>query len=158
MEEYEKKRVVSRAEIETILYTGFIAILIGGGAGVYFPLVMGKSISADSIATYVFAVLAPFLVDMLLPEPYWPKLLKRTRMWVGVGCALAAVFAMSALLRDGKSWDMTLAALGTAIVLVVWFRLAVLSGRYIPEVPMQTKAPIGGENLSPQSLEGGGLN
>ena len=156
MEEYEKTREISRAEIETILSTGLIAILIGGGAGVYFPLVMGKPMSADSIATYVLAVLAPFWVDMLLPEPYWPKLLKRTRMWVGVGCALAAVLAMSALLRDGKSWDMTLAVLGTVIVLVVWFWLAVLSGRYKPEEPIQPKPP-GGVHPSPEGLTGSGL-
>lgn len=107
MEEQKQQREITRAEIETILSTGLIAIIIGGGAGVYFPLVMGKAISADSLATYVLAVLAPFWVDMLLPEAYWSNLLKKTRMKVGVGCAVAAVLATSALLRDGKSWDMT---------------------------------------------------
>ncbi|MBI5626688.1 MAG: hypothetical protein HY935_05740 [Nitrosomonadales bacterium] len=157
MEDKGKRREITRSEIETIFSTGFIAVLIGGGAGVYFPLVMGKTISADSLATYVLAVLAPFWIDMLLPEPYWPKLSKKTRMLVGVGCAIAAVLAMSALLRDGKAWDMTLAALGTVFVLVVWFFLAVLSERYIPELPMNSKAPLGGEKISPDTLEGGGL-
>ena len=157
MEEHTQKREVTRAEVETILFTGLIAVLIGGGAGVYFPLVMGKAISADSLATYVLAVLTPFWIDMLLPEASWPKLLKKTRMLVGVGCAVAAVLAICALLRDGKSWDMTLALLGTAIVLIVWFYLAVLSDRYIPEKPVQSKAPMGGENPSSSGLGGSGL-
>jgi hypothetical protein len=152
----EQKRNVTWVEIKTILLTGLIAVLIGGGAGVYFPLVMGKSISADSVATYVFAVLAPFWIDVLLPEQYWSKLSKSTHMQVGFGCVIAGLFAIFALLRDGKTGDITLAVLATVIVLVVWFWLAVLSERYKPEVQTQPKPP-GGPNPSPEDLAGGGL-
>lgn len=63
----------SRAEIETILTYGLIAVVVGGGAGVYLPLTMGKNLSSDALSTYIFAMLAPFWVDTLLHEPYWKR-------------------------------------------------------------------------------------
>lgn len=146
-----------RAEIETILTYGLIAVVVGGGAGVYLPLAMGKNLSSDALSTYIFAMLAPFWVDALLHEPYWKKLTKVIRMRIGLGCASAAILAIIALIRDGKSWDLTLGGLGTLLVLVVWFFLALYSGRFAPDEPISTKEPIGGPKAKPADLSGGGL-
>ncbi|MBI4937546.1 MAG: hypothetical protein HY846_04910 [Nitrosomonadales bacterium] len=146
-----------RAEIETILTYGLIAVVVGGGAGVYLPLTMGKNLSADALSTYIFAMLAPFWVDALLHEPYWKKLSKVIRMRIGLGCASAAILAIIALIRDGKSWDLTLGGLGTLLVLVVWFFLALYSGRFAPDEAIPPTGPLGGSEVTSAHLSGGGL-
>lgn len=153
----DNMKLTGRAEIETILIYGLIAAVVGGGAGVYLPLTMGKDLSADALSTYIFAMLAPFWVDALLHEAYWKKLSKVVRMRIGLGCASAAILAIIALIRDGKSWDLTLGGLGTLLVLVVWFFLALYSGRFAPDVPISTKEPIGGPKPKPDDLNGEGL-
>jgi len=70
MSTYQENRQVSAAERETILVYGLLVLLIGGGIGVYFPLLIDKSLSADSLATYALAALAPLWTDILLPEKY----------------------------------------------------------------------------------------
>lgn len=147
----------SREEIEAIFTYGFVAVVVGGGAGVYIPLLMGKDLSSDSLATYIFAVLAPFWVDALLHEPYWDKLSKAKRMRVGLGCAVAAVLGVVALIRDGKSGNLAAGLLGSLIVLGVWFFLARYSERFRPEPPTPPKGSLGGNKVSPEKLEGGGL-
>ena len=153
----QQNNKTSREEIEAIFIYGFIAVVAGGGAGIYLPLLMGKQLSSDSLATYIFAVLAPFFVDALLHEPYWNKLSKAIRMRIGLGCTLAAILGVVALIRDGKSWNLTSGLLGSLFVLVVWFFLARFSGRFKPEPPGPAKGSIGGKDLSPAKLEGGGL-
>ena len=147
----------SRAEIETILTYGLIAVVIGGGAGVYLPLAMGKNLSSDALSTYIFAMLAPFWVDALLHEPYWKRLTKVIRMRIGLGCASAAILAIIALIRDGKSWDLTLGGLGTLLVLAVWFFLALYSGRFAPDETIPPTGSLGGSDVTPAHLIGGGL-
>ena len=157
MNKHEEPQAPSKAEIETILTYGLIAVVVGGGAGVYLPLFMGKHLSADSLSTYIFAVLAPFWVDALLHEDYWKKLSKAVRMRIGLGCALGVLFGVLALIRDGKSWDLTFGVIGSLLVLVVWYFLARFSGRFAPDAPKPPTGPLGGENLSPQNLDGQGL-
>lgn len=49
-----------RKAIEAIVWYGVFAVVIGGGAGVWLPLIIpGKSLASDGLATYVFAILAP---------------------------------------------------------------------------------------------------
>lgn len=146
-----------RAEIETILTYGLIAVVVGGGAGVYLPLAMGKNLSSDALSTYIFAMLAPFWVDALLHEPYWRKLTKVIRMRIGLGCATAAILAVIALIRDGKSWDLTMGGLGTLLVLVVWFFLALYSGRFAPDEIILPTGSLGGTEVASSHLNGGGL-
>ncbi|MDZ4252407.1 MAG: hypothetical protein U1A72_07510 [Sulfuritalea sp.] len=147
----------SREEFEAIFTYGFVAVVVGGGAGVYLPLLMGKELSSDSLATYIFAVLAPFWVDALLHESYWNELSKAIRMRIGLGCAFAALLGVVALIRDGKSWNLTSGLFGSLIVLVLWFFLARYSGRFRPEPPRPPKGSLGGNELSPARLDGGGL-
>ncbi len=144
-------------EIQTALIYGLIVVLGGGSAGIYIPLLMGKDLSADSLSTYIFAILAPCCADAFLHEPYWKKLSKFVRMVIGLGLTLAALLALSALIRSGKSWDLTSGVLGTLFVLVVWFLLALYSGRFTPDEVISTTGPLGSADITPAHLEGGGL-
>jgi len=148
---------VTRAEVETILLYGLVAVVLGGGAGIYLPTLMGKGIGTDALATYVFAMLAPFWVDALLYEEYWKKLSKRKKMRIGVGCALSAAFAIASLLGEHKGWGMPSAVVSTVLVLTVWFFLALYSGRFAPEPTIPPTGSIGGQTPSTSGLSGGGL-
>src|SRR5207244_1921603 len=105
MSTYQENRSITAAERETILVYGVLVLLIGGGIGVYFPLLLDKSINAESLATYALAALAPLWTDILLPEKYWKSLSIRGRMRIGAACGFAALFSFMALVRNGKSFD-----------------------------------------------------
>ena len=111
-----------QSAIEAILWYGAFAVVIGGGAGVWLPLLIpGKTLASDSVATYIFAILAPLLADAVLHEPYWKKLSKIIRMRLIAVCGLAGALAVTALVRDGKSYDWTTGLIGVVLSLVVWF-------------------------------------
>ena len=143
---------------QAILWYGLFALVIGGGAGVWLPLIIsGKSLTADGLATYVFAVLAPLMADAVLHEPYWQELSKAVRMKILGICGISGALALIALLRDGKDYDWTAGLLGTGLALIVWFITAKLSLRFAPETGSPPKGPIGGKEVSQEKLQGGGL-
>ena len=147
-----------RSAIEAIIWYGVFAVVIGGGAGVWLPLLIpGKNLASDSLATYVFAILAPLLADAVLHEPYWKKLSKIIRMRLIALCGLAGALAIIALVRDGKSWDWTTGMLGMVASLVVWFFISLYSERFEPEETAPPTGAQGGSNVSPANLSGGGL-
>lgn len=147
-----------RSAIEAIVWYGVFAVVIGGGAGVWLPLLIpGKNLASDGLATYVFAILAPLLADAVLHEPYWKKLSKIIRMRLIALCGLAGALAIVALVRDGKSWDWTTGLLGMAVSLIVWFLISLYSERFEPEETAPPTGAQGGSNVSPSNLSGGGL-
>ena len=44
MSVYQENRTITAAERETVLIYGVLVLLIGGGIGVYFPLLLDKAI------------------------------------------------------------------------------------------------------------------
>lgn len=155
MSTYQENRQISAAERETVLFHSVLVLLIGGGVGVYFPLLIGKSLSAESLATYALAALAPLWTDILLPEKYWKTLSIRWRMRIGVACGIAVLFSFIALIRNGKSCDMTFSALGALGVLLIVYQVSVLSARFAPD--SQPTTEDGGPNPTSDKLGGGGL-
>jgi hypothetical protein len=147
-----------RSAIEAIIWYGLFAVVIGGGAGVWLPLLIpGKSLASDGLATYVFAILAPLLADAVLHEPYWKKLSKIIRMRLIALCGLAGSLAIAALVREGQSWDWTTGLLGMAASLVVWFFISLYSERFEPEETAPPTGAQGGSSVSSNNLSGGGL-
>jgi hypothetical protein len=155
MASYLESREITRAERETVFLYGVLVLLIGGGIGVYFPLILNKSIDAESLATYALASLAPLWTDIVLPERYWKEVSKRARMRIGASCGLAALFAFAALIRSGKPFDLTCATIGTFIVLGIFYHVSILSEKFKPDSPPKTED--GGANVSSEKLGGGGL-
>ncbi|NTV15725.1 MAG: hypothetical protein HGA96_17640 [Desulfobulbaceae bacterium] len=153
-DETSKKRKTK----EAICWYGAFAVVLGGGAGVWLPLIIpGKTLASDGLATYVFAILAPLLADAVLHEPYWKKLSKIIKMRLVALCGLAAALAIAALLRGGQSWDWTAGLLGMAVSLVVWFFISLYSGRFEPDETIPTTGSLGGTEVTPAHLNGGGL-
>lgn len=151
----DKKR---QSTIEAIIWYGMFAVVIGGGAGVWLPLLIpGKTLASDGLATYIFAILAPLLADAVLHEPYWKKLSKAVRMRVMASCGLAGALAIAALFRDGKSWDWTTGLAGVVVSLVIWFFISLYSGRFEPDETSPPTGAQGGSTVSPANLIGGGL-
>jgi peptidoglycan/LPS O-acetylase OafA/YrhL len=148
-------RDVSAEEVRTIILYGFAALVLGGGAGMWVPLVIGKSVSGDALGTYIYALAAPFYLDVLLREKYWEKIKKEKRISLGVGLAAAAALALAAIARDGKAGDIAAGVFGTLIILVVWFVLAVYSERFVPDP--EPRSSMGGREVSEEQLGGGGL-
>lgn len=149
-----------KATREAILYYGVFAVVLGGGAGVWLPLLIpGKQLAPDGLASYVFAILAPLLADAILHhEPYWKSLSKTKKMKLAAGCGLAGALALAALVRDGKDWDWTTGFLGVVVSLVVWYSISYLSGRFAPDDPTPPQGAQGGASVTPGQLEGGGLD
>jgi len=132
--------------------------VLGGGAGISIPLVMpGKTLAPDGLATYVFAVLAPLMADAFLHEPYWKSLSKKIRMRILVACTVAGVAALTALLRDGKTWDWAAGWIGVVASLVIWFFLTKFSRRFEPDNTNPPKGPMGGATVDATKLPGAGL-
>lgn len=147
-----------RGAIEAILWYGVFAVVIGGGAGVWLPLLIpAKNLASDGLATYIFAILAPLLADAVLHEPYWKKLSKIIRMRLIALCGLAGALAVTSLVRDGKSWDWTTGFLGMAVSLVIWFFISLYSGRFDPDETTPPTGSLGASKVSPANLGGGGL-
>ena len=147
-----------RGAIEAIVWYGLFAVVIGGGAGVWLPLfIPGKNLASDGLATYVFAILAPLLADAVLHEPYWKKLSKIVRMRLVALCGIAGALAVVALVRAGKTWDWTTGLLGMTASLIVWFFISLYSERFEPDETIPPTGPMGGSEVSPVHLSGGGL-
>lgn len=147
-----------KSAIEAIAWYGLFAVVIGGGAGVWLPLIIpGKNLASDGLATYIFAILAPLLADAVLHEAYWKKLSKIVRMRLIALCGVAGALAIAALVRDGKSGDWTTGLLGMAVSLVVWFFISLYSERFEPDDAVPPTGSLGGSDVSPANLGGGGL-
>jgi hypothetical protein len=147
-----------KGTIEAIAWYGLFAVVIGGGAGVWLPLLIpGKTLASDGLATYIFAILAPLLADAVLHEPYWKKLSKIIRMRLIALCGVAGALAITALVRDGQSGDWSTGLLGMAASLVVWFFISLYSGRFEPDETIPPTGSLGGSDVSPGNLSGGGL-
>ena len=116
-------------EVVAILLYGAAALVIGGGAGIYVPLLMGKEAGVDTFATYAFAILAPAFLDALF-EPYWRDLRLVQQMLIGFLCFAAAALAGGSLLKEHHSLSIPAALLATALVLIVWFIMSLSSGRF----------------------------
>lgn len=143
---------------EAILWYGLFAVVIGGGAGVWLPLLIpGKSLAPDGLATYIFAVLAPLLADAVLHEPYWKDLSKAVRMKIVGSCGIAGSLALIALLRDGKPGDWSAGLVGAIVALVVWYFIAKFSHRFETEPAAIPTGSFGGPDISPTKLSGDGL-
>lgn len=141
-------------EVASILLYGAAALVIGGGAGIYIPIVMGKEAGVDAFATYAFAILAPAFLDALF-EPYWRELKLIQQMTIGFLCVTAAALAGISLLR-AHEWSMVVALIATALVLVIWFIMSLASGRFRRSDPTP-KGSIGGADLDTADLGGEGL-
>lgn len=148
-------RPISNTEHKTILYYGLVVLVIGGGIGVYFPLFFDKRINAESLATYALASLAPLWADIFLPEMYWRELSRIKRMKIGAMCAVGGLSALAALFRNGKTWDLTFAVVGTVVILILLYEICILSGRFRPENPPKTED--GGASRTVNKLNGEGL-
>ncbi len=143
---------------EAIIWYGLGVLVLGGGAGVWLPLLMpGKTVGADGLATYVFAVLVPLLADAILVETYWRKLAKTTKTKLFFFAILAAFLAVIALIRDSKQGDITAGVSGAVIAVIIWFSMTRYSGRFEPSVKKLPTGSLGAADVSPSHLEGGGL-
>jgi hypothetical protein len=149
----------SRETVVTALYYGFVALLVGGGAGVWLPLLIpDKHVGVDALATYIFAILAPVIADGLMFDESWKKLSKRGRMRLLSLAGVAGALAVVAVVRDGKSWDWTTAVAGTVLALIAWALISIYSGRFEPDPPAQPAGSIGATKVNPDKLPGGGLS
>lgn len=154
----DNENLKKKSSIEAIAWYGLFAVVIGGGAGVWLPLLIpGKTLASDGLATYIFAILAPLLADAVLHEPYWKKLSKIIRMRLIALCGIAGALAIVALVRDGKPGDWTTGLLGMVASLVVWFFISLYSGRFEPDEAIPPTGSLGGSDVSPANLGGGGL-
>lgn len=142
-------------EVISILLYGVAALVIGGGAGIYVPLLMGKEAGVDTFATYAFAILAPTFLDALF-ETYWRDLQIVEQMLIGFLCVAAAALAGGSLLRENHPLAMPAALLATALVLIVWFVMSLVSGRFRRSNP-PPKGSLGGANPDASNLGGEGL-
>ncbi|PTR16997.1 hypothetical protein C8R31_101152 [Nitrosospira sp. Nsp2] len=131
---YNKTRKITWAERKTIVFCGIIVLLVGGGIGVYLPLLLDRPVNAESFATYALAVLAPVATDILLPEKYWRDISKQARMGIGALFAFAAALSFAALVRNEKPGDLTCAVISVVVVLFTYYHVAVLSGKFQPEI------------------------
>lgn len=161
MSHYED-RIITNSERKTILYYGLVVLIIGGGIGVYIPLFFDRQISAESLATYALASLAPLWADIFLPEEYWKGISRSRRMRIGAYCAVGGFFSLGALFRNGKDYDMTFSVIGAIIILTLLYEICVLSGRFQPETPPRTEdgGPGDEDNGTGPTMEklgGGGL-
>lgn len=154
MSNYET-RAITNAERMTVIFYGLIVFGIGGGIGVYFPLFMDRPVSAESLATYAIAALAPLVADIFIPENYWKSMSMLGRMKLGLISSLGALCALGALFRNEKSYDMTFATAGTIFILYLLYRICILSAKFQPETPPKTED--GGSKPNVAKLEGGGL-
>lgn len=154
MSHYET-RAITNAERMTVVLYGLIVFGFGGGVGVYFPLFVDRPVSAESLATYAIAALAPLVADIFIPENYWKSMSMLGRMKIGFISALGALCAVGALIRNEKPYDMTFAIAGTISILYLLYRICILSGKFQPEAPPKTED--GGSKPSMAKLEGGGL-
>ena len=148
-------RQVSCVEKKTVLLYCLIALLVIGGIGVYFPLIMDRPISSESLATYALATLAPFAADIFLPENYWKRITRFERMKFCALCVFGIMFSGISLFRSEKSYAMAWAIAGALIVLYLSYRVCILSGRFQPEIPPVTED--GGAIPEVNKLSGGGL-
>lgn len=142
-------------EVFSIVLYGAAALVIGGGAGIYVPLVMGKEVGVDTFATYVFAILAPAFLDALF-EPYWRDLKPVHQLSIGFLCVATAALAGVSLLREHSPWSMRSVLLATILVLVVWFVMSLISGRF-RRSSVPPKGSIGGADPKTSNLGGEGL-
>lgn len=138
MSHYEN-RIITNSERKTILCYGLVVLIIGGGIGVYIPLLFDRQISSESLATYALASLAPLWADIFLPEEYWKGLSRGRRMRIGAVCAVGGLFSLGALFRNGKPYDMVLSVIGVVIILIILYEVCALSGRFQPEVAPRTE-------------------
>ncbi len=144
--------------VEGILWYGLAVLVLGGGAGVWLPFFMpGKSVGADGFATYIFAVLVPLLADAVLIETYLKKVSKTSRIRLLFFSILAGFLAVIALVRDGKSGDLSAGITGAILSLIVWFLMMRYSGRFDPPVKKTATGSLGGETISASTLGGNGL-
>jgi hypothetical protein len=143
-------------EVISILLYGAAALVIGGGAGIYVPLLMGKEAGVDTFATYAFAILAPAFLDALF-ETYWRDLQVVQQMLIGFLCfAAAALAGGSLLLKENHPLAMPAALLATTLVLIVWFVMSLVSGRFRRSNP-PPKGSLGGANPNKSTLGGEGI-
>lgn len=151
--------VVTTVEIESIVYYGGLALLVGGMAGLYIPYVMKKSVGVEAFSTYVFAVLAPFAADVFLGEAYWQKLSKVIKLRMGFAGGMVGIAAIIALLGDHDGWGIPLGVIAMFSVFPIWFAQALYSGRFRPEPPSgpPPKGSLGGEVVNTAHLGGEGL-
>ena len=142
-------------EVFSILLYGTAALVIGGGAGIYVPLIMGKEVGVDTFATYVFAILAPAFLDALF-EPYWRDLEPVQQLSIGFLCVATAALAGVSLLREHSLWSMRSVLVATLLVLVVWFIMSLISGRF-RRSNLPPKGSLGGAEPKTSNLGGEGL-
>lgn len=143
---------------DAIFWYGLSVLVLGGGAGVWLPLIMGKVVGADGLATYIFAILIPLLAEAVVIEPYWKRLSTATKTKLLFFSVLAAFLAVVALIRDGKSGDISAGITGAVISLIIWFVMTKSSGRFKPPQGKKSQAgSLGGTVVSPENLQGGGL-
>ena len=151
--------VISKAEIEAVLYYGGLALLLGGMAGMYIPVAMKKQVGVEAFSTYVFAVLAPIAADFLLGEPYWKKLTKVTKLRMGFAGGAIGIAAIVALLGEKDGWGIHLGIVAMFLVVPLWFFQAIYSERFRPEPasPAEQKGSLGGDQVDRSKLGGEGL-
>lgn len=152
---HNETRLITGAERWTVLCYGLLVFVIAGGLGVYFPLFDDRPISAEGLATYAMASLAPLFADIFVGENYWKELSKLARLKIGLISAFGALFSFGALKRLDKPCAIEFAAIGTLLVLYLLYRISILSGKFEPEIPPRTED--GGPKESIAKPGGAGL-
>lgn len=142
---------------EAIFWYGLSVLVLGGGAGVWLPLLMGKDVGADGLATYIFAILIPLLAEAVVIEPYWKRISTAIKTRLLFFSVLAAFLAVVALIREGKSGDISAGITGAVISLVIWFVMTKSAGRFKTSGKKSSTGSLGGTVVSPGNLQGGGL-
>lgn len=130
-------------------------MVIGAGLGVYLPLLWDKPLTADSLATFTIAAIAPLATDILVQDGYWKDLRTKDRVFLGFIAGFAAFASFAALIRFQKSYDLTCATVGATAALFLLYRTAVFSRRFEPETLPTTED--GGPNVQVDKLSGPGL-
>lgn len=81
----------------------FSVMILGGAAGIWIPILSGHgSVGPDAFATYVFAVLAPIIADLLLQTADENKTTLSIRSFVLFGTAFAYSISIISLIRQDE--------------------------------------------------------
>ncbi|MFL9709343.1 hypothetical protein [Methylobacillus sp. Pita1] len=151
----------------------FLTVMfVGGGAGIWIPMASSSSeLNTDALSTYVFAVLAPIIADIVLrpkagksrnqesnQKIIEDKFTNPLRSCILFFCAIAYAFAFVPMIcnNDALSWLLSFYALFLA--LLVWV-VDIMHKEKFVDFSMSIRDSTGGdeENLDQSNIAGQGL-
>jgi hypothetical protein len=139
-----------------LLYLLFVLGVVGG-AGIWLPWAMPtKHVGIDALTTFVMAVLAPIIIDLLLDfEVYGRKLSKLWRISIAGPCIGTAALAIVGLVGESAAYGWPAAVFAVLLSLILWLIVALKCERFLPVG--SNKGSLGGADPNPDLLGGGGL-